>query len=181
VGVDRVTVGGMASSLPSSDPDPDPDAIARDLADAPRAPWAEEVETHRRIRGRRWRVSDPRIPDELRQQLVDELMDARRAVGSAAGSTEERAARDRVQDAKVALGERGLRWWRAELDDDAFEDRIRRAAGALHRGGTSADRLVDAVAAVTSVSADRVTEALRGHQLDEEPAAGTDEGQRSGR
>jgi hypothetical protein len=45
--------------------------------DDERAPWAEDVETHRVIGGRRWRVSDPRIPEDLRQVLVDELMSAR--------------------------------------------------------------------------------------------------------
>ena len=32
------------------------------------------------IDGRRWRATDPSIPDSFRQELVDELMDARRAV-----------------------------------------------------------------------------------------------------
>lgn len=66
------------------------------------------------IDGRRWRASDPRLPPERRQELVDELMDARRAVGAAkrAGdAAAERAARDRVHAAKVALGERGKPWW----------------------------------------------------------------------
>lgn len=58
------------------------------------------------IDGRRWRATDPRIPDGLRQELVDELMSARRAVRSA-----DPAARARVADAKVALGERGQPWW----------------------------------------------------------------------
>ena len=54
------------------------------------------------VGGRRWRASDPSIPEPLRQELVDELMDARRAVGAAtkAGDGEaERRARDRVQAA----------------------------------------------------------------------------------
>jgi hypothetical protein len=52
------------------------------------------------IDGRRWRASDPSIPDALRAELVAELMAARR--------TQQRT---RVQDAKVALGERGEPWW----------------------------------------------------------------------
>jgi hypothetical protein len=60
------------------------------------------------VAGRRWRASDPAIPESLRQELVDELMAARRAV-----RTEGAAARARVQDAKVALGERGEPWWDA--------------------------------------------------------------------
>ena len=66
------------------------------------------------IDGRKWRASDPRLPEERRQELVDELMDARRAVGAAKRSGDasaERAARDRVHAAKVALGERGKPWW----------------------------------------------------------------------
>lgn len=62
------------------------------------------------IAGRRWRASDPELPDALRAELVSELMAARRAVGDAA-EADERAARDRVHDAKVALGERGTPWW----------------------------------------------------------------------
>ena len=34
------------------------------------------------VDGRRWRATDPAIPESLRRQLVDELMDARRAVRS---------------------------------------------------------------------------------------------------
>jgi len=66
------------------------------------------------VNGRRWRASDPRLSESRRQELVDELMSARRAVGAAkrAGDAEaERAARDRVHAAKVALGERGKPWW----------------------------------------------------------------------
>ena len=66
------------------------------------------------IDGRRWRASDPRLPEERRQELVDELMSARRAVAAArrdADPEAERRARDRVHAAKVALGERGTPWW----------------------------------------------------------------------
>lgn len=66
------------------------------------------------VNGRRWRASDPGLPDARRQELVDELMSARRAVGTAkrAGDADaERSARDRVHAAKVALGERGTPWW----------------------------------------------------------------------
>ena len=66
------------------------------------------------VDGRRWRASDPGLPEERRQALVDELMDARRAVGAAkrdGDAAAERAARNRVHAAKVALGERGTPWW----------------------------------------------------------------------
>lgn len=66
------------------------------------------------IDGRRWRATDPSLPEERRQELVDELMSARRAVGAAkkAGDADaEKAARARVHAAKVGLGERGPKWW----------------------------------------------------------------------
>ena len=66
------------------------------------------------IDGRRGRASDPGLPEERRQELVNELMAARRAVGAAKRAGDgaaERAARDRVHAAKVALGERGTPWW----------------------------------------------------------------------
>jgi hypothetical protein len=58
------------------------------------------------VDGRRWRACDPGIPKQLRGELVAELMSARRAIGHG-----DIAARDRVQDAKTALGERGEPWW----------------------------------------------------------------------
>lgn len=66
------------------------------------------------IDGRRWRATDPALPEERRQELVDELMTARRAVGAAKRAQDpdaERAARARVHAAKVGLGERGPKWW----------------------------------------------------------------------
>ncbi|QIG42958.1 hypothetical protein G5V58_09465 [Nocardioides anomalus] len=64
------------------------------------------------IDGRRWRASDPAIPEERRQELVDVLMAWRREVGRTKGTDEERRSRDGVQAAKVALGERGQPpWW----------------------------------------------------------------------
>jgi hypothetical protein len=63
------------------------------------------------VDGRRWRTSDPRIPVQLRQELVNELMAARRAVRSAKNTSAIRRIRGRVNDAKIALGERGRGWW----------------------------------------------------------------------
>ncbi|MFF4323416.1 hypothetical protein [Streptomyces sp. NPDC001568] len=66
------------------------------------------------IGGRRWRATDPAVPEDAGARLRVHLMAARRGVGAArrAGDPEaERAARDRVQIAKVALGERGTPWW----------------------------------------------------------------------
>jgi hypothetical protein len=72
------------------------------------------------IDGRRWRATDPDLPEPRRRELVSELMSARRAVGAAkrsGDSVAERAARDRVQAAKVALGERGTPWWQRGASD----------------------------------------------------------------
>jgi hypothetical protein len=66
------------------------------------------------IDGRRWRASDPALPDATRAALVRELMSARSAVGwsKRRGDVEgEHAARARVHAAQVALGERGEGWW----------------------------------------------------------------------
>jgi hypothetical protein len=85
------------------------------------------------IDGRRWRATDPHIPDSLRQELVDELMSARRAVRAG-----EPDARDRVHDAKVALGERGSPWWE-DLTDEALRTRAEATIRALlrKRGGST--------------------------------------------
>lgn len=74
------------------------------------------------IDGRRWRATDPGLPEARRRALVSELMSARSAVGHAkrkGDATAERAARDRVHAAKVALGERGPKWWEASGADEA--------------------------------------------------------------
>jgi hypothetical protein len=66
------------------------------------------------VNGRRWRASDPGLSEQRRAELVAELMSARRAVGAAKRAGDdaaERGARDRVHQAKVALGERGVPWW----------------------------------------------------------------------
>lgn len=79
------------------------------------------------VDGRRWRASDPGIPETLRAELVAELMSARRAV-----RTEGDAARHRVQDAKVALGERGEPWW-DEPSEDGLAERMAATARVLLR------------------------------------------------
>jgi hypothetical protein len=66
------------------------------------------------VRGRLWRASNPNLPAEERKRLVDDLMNARRAVATARraddkdAETQAHAAVDRV---KIALGERGPVWW----------------------------------------------------------------------
>ena len=66
------------------------------------------------VRGRLWRMSDPAIPADQRQALVNKLMTARRAVAAARKSGDskaEDAAHAAVDAAKRALGERGPVWW----------------------------------------------------------------------
>ena len=78
------------------------------------------------VRGRLWRCSDPFLPEERRQALVHDLMDARRDVGAALKADDPAAladARARVEVAKVALGERGPVWW-----GDGAPDQNRRMA-----------------------------------------------------
>lgn len=80
------------------------------------------------IDGRRWRATDPAIPEEVGAELRRRLMSARRDVGAAlrAGDADaEATARARVHRAKTALGERGTPWW--EQTDD--ERRTRWEAG----------------------------------------------------
>ena len=73
------------------------------------------------IDGRRWRATDPAIPAERRAELQRILMAWRREVRRTRGTGDERASRDGVQAAKVALGERGTPWW--EQSDEERRDR----------------------------------------------------------
>ena len=64
------------------------------------------------IEGRRWRATDPSIPEDRRTELVATLMSWRREVRRTKGTDEESTARAGVQAVKVALGERGKPpWW----------------------------------------------------------------------
>ena len=66
------------------------------------------------VRGRLWRCANPALSDAARQQHVEALMRARRAVAAArrAGDAATLAsARAAVDSAKRELGERGAVWW----------------------------------------------------------------------
>ena len=63
------------------------------------------------IRGRLWRLSNPFLDPTEHERLVAEIIGARRAVRSAAEARERVAARQRMDAAKRALGERGDVWW----------------------------------------------------------------------
>lgn len=66
------------------------------------------------VKGRLWRCTNPALDEAVRQDWVKRLMKARRAVKDAKRAEDEVAlkeARSQVNEAKVALGERGPVWW----------------------------------------------------------------------
>ena len=66
------------------------------------------------VRGRLWRCTNPALTPDERARLTAALMRARRAVGAALKSGDQAdlaAARAAVDEAKIALGERGPVWW----------------------------------------------------------------------
>ena len=65
------------------------------------------------VRGRLWRMPDPALPADRRDQLVKELMAARGKVDTTRRAGDEGgewAAHEAVDRAKRALGERGPLW-----------------------------------------------------------------------
>jgi hypothetical protein len=88
------------------------------------------------IRGRLWRLSNPFLDPAEHAQLVRELMSARRAVRAATDSPERMTARQRVDTAKRALGERGEVWW-----DDGSPDYNRRLVSETPYAAWFANRL----------------------------------------
>jgi uncharacterized protein len=86
------------------------------------------------VDGRRWRATDPAIPEADASRLRRWLMAARRDVGTTkrAGDQDgERRARGRVHAAKTALGERGPRWW-----EQSHDERRARWSDGLEQAGT---------------------------------------------
>ena len=72
------------------------------------------------VKGRLWRCTNPALDEAERQRLVKQLMDARRAVKDAKRAEDDEAlkvARSQVNEAKVALGERGPVWWTDDAPD----------------------------------------------------------------
>lgn len=72
-------------------------------------------------KNRLWRCTDPRLSEDEKRTHIKALMKARRAVRTAQQQDDAdalREARDAVQVAKEALGERGQVWW----DDDAPDE-----------------------------------------------------------
>jgi hypothetical protein len=81
------------------------------------------------VNGRRWRRTDPELPEEVAAALRSHLGSARATVGAASRRGDEEAvaaARKRVGIAKHGLGERGPKWW-----DEPLDARIARARAAL--------------------------------------------------
>lgn len=72
------------------------------------------------VRGRLWRSANPHLAADVRDHLVRELMRARSAKGRAMrlGDRDARElARQQVDAAKHALGERGDPWWNDDAPD----------------------------------------------------------------
>ena len=70
---------------------------------------------------RLWRCTDPRLTEEQKRVHIKALMKARRAVRSAQQQRDDdvlRQARQSVQEAKEALGERGPVWWEDGAPDE---------------------------------------------------------------
>ena len=66
------------------------------------------------VKGKLWRATNPNLSEAERNTYVKNLMDARRAVKQAKSDEDEaslKAAREQVNKAKIALGERGPVWW----------------------------------------------------------------------
>ena len=81
------------------------------------------------IKGRRWRRTDPCLPEDVVEALKSHLGRGRSGVKIAKKNSDDAlvaAARRRVGLAKHGLGERGPYWW-----DDREADRIARARSAL--------------------------------------------------
>lgn len=69
------------------------------------------------VRGRLWRLSNPSLDAATHEQLVRELMAARREVRDAHVPRDRLQARGRVDAAKRGLGERGDVWWQDGAPD----------------------------------------------------------------
>lgn len=80
------------------------------------------------VKGRRWRRTDPCLPDDVVEALTSHLGRGRSGVRVAKKDGDDEAvaaARRRVGLAKHGLGERGPRWW--EDHPDARRARAREA------------------------------------------------------
>ena len=69
-------------------------------------------------RSRLWRCTNPSLSEPERRAHVKALMRARNGVRLAETDEETRAARLAVNEAKIALGERGPVWWKDGAPDE---------------------------------------------------------------
>ncbi len=85
------------------------------------------------VDGRRSRASDTDIPESLRAELVAELTRARHKVDNHGDASQQM-----VDDAQIALGERGEVWWK-EPSEEGRRTRLAATVRALlrHRNGTT--------------------------------------------
>jgi hypothetical protein len=81
--------------------------LARTTSDHPTTPDGRYFV----VRGRLWRKANPNLPADVRDALVKQLMNARRTLRGQRPEAERRQAREEVDRAKRALGERGPVWW----------------------------------------------------------------------
>ncbi|GAA3752404.1 hypothetical protein [Micromonospora maritima] len=90
------------------------------------------------VAGRRWRATDPAVPEEAAAVLRSALMAARRDVGRALRTgADPAAARARVHLVKVALGERGTPWW--EQSGEQRRERWQHGLREVRRGDGGAE------------------------------------------
>ena len=77
------------------------------------------------VRGRLWRMTNPELPTVERERLVKDLSEARSSLRRSMKATDKqrKAARRKVDAAKIGLGERGPVWW-----DDGAPDYNRHMA-----------------------------------------------------
>ena len=82
------------------------------MSEPPRTPDGRYIVVEGKAGPRLWRAGNPGLSETERQRLVDQLMNARRAVRDAKGDPDLLAtARAAVDRAKRGLGERGPVWW----------------------------------------------------------------------
>lgn len=110
-GIAGAVIGAVAASVaavqPGSGAGKDTDT-ATDVSGHPTTPDGRYFV----VRGRLWRKANPGLPAERTQELVRQLMAARRGLRRKGIDPSGRQAfRDAVDTAKQALGERGAPWW----------------------------------------------------------------------
>lgn len=112
-GLLTVTKGGSSVNL--SQPLKGPIRLGRTAPDTAGYPTTPDGR-YFVVRGRLWRATNPNLAKEDRAALTNQLMDARRALRKES-QADRQLARDQVDLAKRALGERGPGWWKDGAPD----------------------------------------------------------------